>query len=258
MLLIPAIDLLNGRCVRLLKGDFASQTHYEDEPQRLLARYAAFGVPWVHVVDLDGAKDGAAGNRELVLALAARGAPKLQVGGGLRSAAAIADLFTQGAQRVVIGSAAVEAPQSVIGWLQRFGAARVCLAFDVCLDAHAVPRVRTRGWRRGTTLSLWDAVAPYLAHGLTHVLCTDIERDGTLAGPNLALYAQAQERLPQLAWQASGGVASAGDLLALAGTGVAAAVSGKALLDGRINLQELQAFLPSASSPVSTCATAAS
>jgi phosphoribosylformimino-5-aminoimidazole carboxamide ribotide isomerase len=258
MLLIPAIDLLDGRCVRLLQGDFASQTHYEDEPQRVLARYAAFGAPWVHVVDLDGAKDGAAGNRELVLALAARGAPKLQVGGGLRSAAAIAQLLRHGVQRVVIGSAALEAPQSVIGWLGRFGAERVCLAFDVSLDAQAVPRVRTRGWRRGTGVSLWDAVAPFLGHGLAHVLCTDIERDGTLAGPNLALYEEARERLPQLAWQASGGIAGASDLAALAATGVAAAVSGKALLDGRINLEELKAFLPSASSPVSTCATAAS
>jgi phosphoribosylformimino-5-aminoimidazole carboxamide ribotide isomerase len=258
MLLIPAIDLLDGRCVRLFKGDFDAQTRYEDDPQELLRRYSALGAPWLHVVDLDGARNGAAANRQIVLALACKHALKLQVGGGMRSAEAIADLFAHGVDRVVVGSAAVEEPQSVIGWLERFGSERVCLAFDVSLDARAAPRVRTRGWMHSTTLSLWSAVEPFLARGLKHVLCTDIERDGTLAGPNLALYRQAAGRLPQLAWQASGGVRNAADLVALAGTGVAAAVSGRALLDGRIKPEELQAFLPSASLPVLTCVTGAS
>jgi len=246
MLLIPAIDLKDGHCARLFKGDFNAQTHYDHEPKELLHRYSALGAPWLHVVDLDGAKDGEMGNRALILALASERALKLQVGGGVRSTEAIEDLLAHGVDRIVVGSTAIEAPRSVIAWLKRFGCERVCLAFDVLLDSFAVPRVRTRGWKRSTPLDLWRAVKPFLEYGLKHVLCTDVERDGTLAGPNLDLYTQATAHLPQLAWQASGGVRDAADLSALAATGVAAAICGKALLEGRINTKELQAFLPSA------------
>jgi phosphoribosylformimino-5-aminoimidazole carboxamide ribotide isomerase len=258
MLLIPAIDLKDGRCVRLLKGDFNSETRYECAPQDLLRRYRALGAPWLHVVDLDGARDGVGANSALVLALASAGTPKLQVGGGVRSAAVIERLLAAGIERVVVGSAAIEAPQAVGGWLARFGSERVCLAFDVRLDASGVARVHTHGWTRGTALELWEAIEPFRARGLKHVLCTDIDRDGALAGPNLALYAQATRRFPDLAWQASGGVRHSADLTALAATGVAAALSGKALLEGHIEAEELQAFLPNASLPASTSATAAS
>ncbi len=129
---------------------------------------------------------------------------------------------------------------------QRYGAERLCLAFDVRLDADGIPRVRTRGWRTDSALSLWDAVAAYARCGLKHVLCTDIERDGALAGPNLALYREALRRFPQIAWQASGGVASGADLVALAERGVPAAISGKALLEERITREELRPFLPNA------------
>jgi phosphoribosylformimino-5-aminoimidazole carboxamide ribotide isomerase len=258
MLLIPSIDLTDGRCVRLRQGDFTAQTHYDEEPLALLRRYRTLGAPWLHIVDLDGAKDGAMVNRALVLTLASERALKLQVGGGIRSAEAIEELLAHGVARVVVGSAAVEDPRSVIAWLKRFGRERVCLAFDVRFDAFGMPRVRTHGWTKRTPLDLWRAIKPFLAHGLKHVLCTDIERDGTLAGPNLALYTQATGHLPHLAWQASGGVADATDLTALAAIGVAAAISGRALLDGRIKPEEFHAFLPSASSPVSTCATAPS
>ena len=258
MLLIPAIDLKDGRCVRLFKGDFNEETRYEHDPKELLRRYHALGAPWLHVVDLDGAKHGVMANRASVLALASERALKLQVGGGVRSAETIEDLLAHGVERVVVGSAAVEEPGSVIAWLKRFGAERVCLAFDVRLDSFAVPRVRTQGWRRNTPLDLWRAVRPFLEHGLKHVLCTDIERDGTLTGPNLDLYAQATALMPHLAWLASGGVRDAADLSALVATGVAATVTGKALLEGRIKPEEMKAFLPSASLPISTSATAPS
>jgi len=235
MLLIPAIDLKDGHCVRLFKGDFNAETRYGQDPHALLRRYSALGAPWLHVVDLDGAQDGAMGNRARVLALASDRALKLQVGGGISSSEAIEDLLAQGVARVVIGSAAVEEPRAVIAWLKRFGPERVCLAFDVRLDCFAVPRVRTQGWKKSTPLDLWRAVKPFLAHGLKHVLCTDIERDGALTGPNIALYSQATAHLPHLAWQASGGVRDVADLTALAKTGVAAAISGKALLDGCIH-----------------------
>jgi phosphoribosylformimino-5-aminoimidazole carboxamide ribotide isomerase len=146
VLLIPAIDLRNGRCVRLLKGDFAAETRYEFEPHELLQRYREIGATWLHVVDLDGARDGTLVNRSIAVSLASQTAVKLQVGGGVRSAAIIDDLLRHGVSRVVIGSLAVEQPQEVLKWLDQFGAARICLAFDIRKDDSGVPRVRTRGW----------------------------------------------------------------------------------------------------------------
>jgi phosphoribosylformimino-5-aminoimidazole carboxamide ribotide isomerase len=246
VLLIPAIDLRNGRCVRLLKGDFAAETRYEFEPHELLQRYRDIGATWLHVVDLDGARDGTLANRSIVVSLASQTAVKIQVGGGVRSAAVIDDLLRNGVSRVVIGSLAVEQPQEVIGWLNRFGPARLCLAFDVKNDDAGVPRVRTRGWTQGGQLSLWQALEPFLEHGLQHLLCTDIDRDGALTGPSLELYREALRRHPQIAWQASGGVRDAADLAALAQLGMAAAVSGKALLEERMTAKELRPFLPNA------------
>jgi len=258
MLLIPAIDLRAGRCVRLYQGDFAVETRYEYSPRQLLEKYRALGATWVHIVDLDGARDGVSANREVILDLAARGGLKLQVGGGIRSAEVMEDLISSGIERVVIGSAAVERPDDVIAWSSRFGADRICLALDVRHDGDRGPQVRTRGWRSGTAISLWEALATYPAAAVRNVLCTDIERDGALTGPNLALYRDAVARFPRIAWQASGGVRDAADLAALARTGVAAAVSGKALLEERITPEELRPFLPDASSPASTSATARS
>lgn len=248
MLLIPAIDLRGGRCVRLYQGDFAAETRYEHAPRQLLEKYQALGASWLHVVDLDGARDGALANREVILDLAAQRGPKLQVGGGIRSAQTIEELISSGVERVVVGSAAVERPGEVIEWASRFGVDRICLALDVRHE-RGEPQVRTRGWKSGTSLSLWEALALYPAAAVRHVLCTDIERDGALAGPNLDLYREAIGRFPRIAWQASGGVRDAADLAALARIGAAAAVSGKALLEERIGPEELRPFLPDASFP---------
>ena len=256
MLLIPAIDLRKGRTVRLFQGDFDAETRYELQPHELLLRYRGLGASWLHVVDLDGAKDGSLSNRSIIVALASQRAVRLQVGGGIRSSATIDDLLQQGVSRVVIGSTAVERPDEVNEWLVRYGSEKICLAFDIRLDDGGVPRVRTRGWTEGTALSLWDAVARFPAGRLKHVLCTDIERDGALTGPNVELYREAVTRFSHLQWQASGGVRDASDLAALAKTGVAGAVSGKALLEERITSEELRPFLQDASSPASTFATA--
>jgi phosphoribosylformimino-5-aminoimidazole carboxamide ribotide isomerase len=256
MLLIPAIDLRKGRTVRLFRGDFAAETRYELQPNELLLRYRGLGASWLHVVDLDGAKDGSLFNRSIIVALASQRAVRLQVGGGIRSSATIDDLLQQGVSRVVIGSTAVERPDEVNEWLVRYGPEKICLAFDIRLDTGGVPRVQTRGWTEGTALSLWDAVARFPADRLKNVLCTDIERDGALTGPNIELYREAVTRFPHLEWQASGGVRDASDLAALAKTGVAGAVSGKALLEERITTEELRPFLQDASSPASTFATA--
>jgi len=255
MLLIPAIDLRKGRIVRLFQGDFAAETRYEYQPHELLLRYRGLGATWLHVVDLDGAKEGVLSNRSIIVALSSQQAVRLQVGGGIRSTATIDDLLRQGVSRVVIGSTAVERPDEVNEWLVRYGPDRICLAFDIRLDG-GVPLVRTRGWTEGTTLSLWDAVARFPADRIKHVLCTDIERDGALTGPNVDLYREAVSRFPNLQWQASGGVRDASDLAALAKTSVAGAVSGKALLEERFTSEELRPFLQDASSPASMSVTA--
>ena len=258
MILIPSIDLRNGRCVRLLKGNFDQETRYDLEPHELLHRYRALGASWLHVVDLDGAKDGKLANRSVIVRLASTKALKIQVGGGVRSTAVVDDLLRNGIDRVIVGSAAVEKPAEVHGWLKKYGAEKIGLAFDIRHDAQGSPRVVIRGWTKESTLSLWEAIDSYLPHGLKHVLCTDVELDGALAGPAVKLYEEGVKRYPQIAWQASGGVRSAADLTALAATGSAAAISGKALLEELIKPSELLPFLPNASSPASTSATARS
>ena len=249
MELIPAIDLRDGRVVRLLQGDFDQETRYELSPQALLARYAGAGARWVHVVDLDGARDGQAANRPVVAALAACGGPSIQSGGGLRSSRSVKALLAAGVKRAVLGSVAVHEPGEVMEWFEEFGTESLVLALDVRLDAAGIPRVTTHGWREQSSISLWDLVRRYLSVGLRHVLCTDVSRDGALTGPNLSLYREAVVRFPEIAWQASGGVRDVPDLKALSETGVSAAIAGKALIEGHIDLEDLQPFLPGASSP---------
>jgi phosphoribosylformimino-5-aminoimidazole carboxamide ribotide isomerase len=255
MILIPSIDLRAGRCVRLLKGNFDAETRYDLEPHELMLRYRALGANWLHVVDLDGAKDGQLANRSVIVRLASQRALNIQVGGGVRSQAVVDDLLRNGIDRVIVGSAAVENPTEVQGWLKRYGAEKIGLAFDIRHDARGVPRVLTRGWTRESRLTLWEAIESYLPHDLKHVLCTDVELDGALQGPAVSLYAEAVKRHPQISWQASGGVRSAADLAALAAVGAAYAISGKALLEELIQPSELGPFLPNASSPASTSAT---
>jgi len=179
----------------------------------------------------------------VIAGLAAQPGIQLQVGGGVRDRTSVDALLALGIARLAIGSAAVEDRGAVEQWLAQLGPERICLAFDVALPVNGPPLLRTRGWRAATALSLWDAVEQYLPCGLRHVLCTDIARDGAMAGPNLALYTEAVARYPQLQWQASGGVSASGDLQALATTGVAAAVCGKALLEARLPDGELQPYL---------------
>jgi phosphoribosylformimino-5-aminoimidazole carboxamide ribotide isomerase len=249
MLLVPSIDLRNGRCVRLEEGDFNTQTTYNIEPAALLRRYHLAGARWLHIVDLDGARDGVTINAPIIQNLARHSGISLQVGGGVRSASTIERLLAAGVSRVVIGSAAVQRPAEVASWLRAFGPDRICVALDVRIGPSSMPYVHTHAWTVNSALTLWDAVAAFPAGSLKHVLCTDIARDGTYRGPNLALYRLAIARFPALEWQASGGIRSASDLAALANLGVAAAVSGKALLEERIPLKELRKFWPGELSP---------
>jgi phosphoribosylformimino-5-aminoimidazole carboxamide ribotide isomerase len=246
MHLIPAIDLRDGHCVRLLHGDFEAETRYATDPETLLIKYRDLGAAWLHIVDLDGARGGTLDNRAIILRLAGQKGVKLQVGGGLRNTAALTQVLDAGVARAVLGSTALTQTEQVRAWLKHFGADRLTLAFDVCIDDQGIPRVTTHGWQRQSEHSLWNALEPYIASELKHVLCTDVARDGALTGPNLGLYAEAARRYPQLEWQASGGIRNAHDLHALADVGASAAISGKALLEDLIPLEELHPFLPNA------------
>lgn len=246
MLLIPSIDLRGGHCVRLRRGDFDAETRYAQDPVQLLRQYRDWGAPWLHVVDLDGARDGRPANRDTIARLAAESGVALQVGGGLRSRDAIAALLALGVARVVVGSAAVEASDEVARWLDEFGPERIALALDVRHDAAGIPVLRTRGWRQDAGHSLFDVLDRYAGTGLRHVLCTDVERDGALGGANVDLYRLGVQRYPAVHWQASGGIAEIEDLRALAATGAKAAVCGTALLEGRLPPKDLQPFLRAA------------
>jgi phosphoribosylformimino-5-aminoimidazole carboxamide ribotide isomerase len=243
VLLIPSIDLRGGRCVRLLKGEFHAETRYEVDPLDLLNRYADAGARWLHLVDLDGARDGTPGNHGLIARMAGAGRLRIQLGGGLRTRELAEQALALGVARVVIGSAAVENPALLRELLSAHGPEAVCLAIDVRVDEGGTPRVRTKGWVEEHALSLWQLLESFADTDLKHVLCTDISRDGALAGPSIELYAEAQRRFPRIAWQASGGISSAADLARLAQMGLAAAISGKALLEGRISMEELQPYL---------------
>lgn len=238
MELFPAIDLLGGACVRLKQGDFAQSTVYEQDPLAAAEGFAQEGARWLHVVDLDGAKDGAARQTDLIAQLAQKTSLNLQVGGGLRSEGDIETLLRAGARRVVIGSIAVQDPATTRGWLARFGGEKIILALDLRLDEKGVPEVLTRGWQEGSRQSLWDLLAVYEGSGLRTFLCTDVARDGMMAGPNLDLYRAIRARFPRLDLLASGGIGQLDDLRALAKLGASGAIVGKALYEKRFTLRQ--------------------
>lgn len=243
MEIIPAIDLLGGRCVRLYQGDFSKVTEYDRDAVTLAEIYRAAGARRLHVVDLDGARTGTPANTGIVRRLAAGRGLAVQVGGGIRTLEMADALLTAGAERVVVGSVAINAPPAVIGWITARGAERFVLAFDVKLDGTTgEPLAVTDGWRQSSGKRLWDLMDEFMAAGARHFLCTDVGRDGTLAGANNELYADCVRRYPSARIIASGGIGSAADLPALAATGVAGVVTGKALLDGRLTLEEIRQF----------------
>jgi phosphoribosylformimino-5-aminoimidazole carboxamide ribotide isomerase len=242
MRLIPAIDLRDGRCVRLFKGDFEQETRYEVDPVALAGQYAELGANWLHVVDLDGAKSGSPVNLPLIERMRAAAGVDVQYGGGIRTSASLEQALRV-VTRAVIGSLAVTDAAIVTEWFTKHGPERLVLALDVRLDDSDTPVIATHGWTRASTLTLEAAIERYMAVGLRHVLCTDIDRDGALTGPNVDLYRDCAARWPGIEFQASGGVRNVADLAALAAAGAAAAVSGKALLEGRLTPEEIRPFL---------------
>ena len=235
MLIYPAIDLMGGRCVRLAQGRFDDAKTYSDDPAEALDAFAAAGAEWTHIVDLDGARARSPRQHDLIASLAGRARQKLQVAGGFRERDQLARMFDAGVGRVVIGSLAVSAPETVAAFIDEYGGERITLAFDVRL-ADGVPEIATAGWTESSGRSLWDAAALYPA--ARHILVTDISRDGMLAGPNIELMTEIVQRLPSLSLQASGGVATLDDLATLARTGAVGAIVGKALWEERFRLEE--------------------
>jgi len=238
MIVYPAIDLRQGKCVRLSQGRFDQATTYADDPVIVARDFAAAGASWLHVVDLDGAKDGNAAQTKLVLRIATESGLKVQTGGGIRSEVQIEACFAGGVARVVIGSLALTNPGLVATWLDRFGRDRIVLALDVKPTDDGSWPVATHGWQKESGKTLFEVIDEYGAAYMRHVLCTDVSRDGLLAGPNLDLYRALTQRYPKLQVQASGGVASVEDLRELKATGVAGVVVGKALYEGGVALAE--------------------
>jgi len=242
MNIIPAIDLRGGQCVRLYKGDFEQVTVYSDDPASLAENYAASGFGYLHIVDLDGALRGSQENQDCIQAISQASTMSVQLGGGIRDATTLEHWFAAGVKRCVIGSMAVTNKDLVKSWLQDYSGDQIVLALDVRFDEQGMPRLSTHGWTRTSSISLWDAVDDYINCGLKHVLCTDISRDGALNGPNLELYETFSTRYPQIELQASGGVRDINDIKQTALTGASAAITGRALLDGRISQQEIESF----------------
>lgn len=233
---IPAIDLRSGEVVRLKQGDYDRQTTYASDPRELAARYAQAGARWLHLVDLDGARSGSLDNLAVITAIAADGT-QIQAGGGVREEADIKRLFDAGVQRVVLGSVAIRDPELVAGWLAEYGADRLTIALDTRRidDRWALP---SAGWTEVESRTL-DELAPWYAeHGAKHLLCTDIERDGMLAGFNLDLYRHLADTVPTLDVQASGGVRSLDDIRAAREVGARGVILGRALLEGRFTVEQ--------------------
>jgi len=243
LIVIPAIDLKGGLCVRLFQGEFDQQTDYSNDPVSVAREFATLGFPILHMVDLDGARSGEQTNRGIVSQVADQTAFKIQLGGGIRNTETVRSWLTGGVSRCVIGSLAVNEADLVKGWLAEFGSDRIVLALDVRINDAGEPLLATHGWTKESRSTLWQCVDDYREHGLEHVLCTDISRDGAMSGPNIDLYREFISRYPAIRLQASGGVRHLGDLENLREAGAAAAISGRALLDGRISKEEISSFL---------------
>lgn len=237
MLILPAIDLRGGECVRLLQGRFDAVTRYDADPFARAAAFRAAGAEALHVVDLDGAEVGEPRQHALIGEIARASGLKVQAGGGVRTRGDVARLLEAGASRAVVGSAAVRKPEDVVDWLQDFGPERIVLALDVRLTERG-PEVLTHGWTEDSGVDLWTALDRLAEGAPKHVLVTDVARDGALTGPNLPLIEKITSRRPDLALQASGGVAELDDLAPLNAAGAAAAVVGKALYENRFTLEQ--------------------
>lgn len=238
MILYPAIDLMGGEVVRLDRGRFDQATRYDSDPRAALARFEEAGADWVHIVDLDGARAGRPKQHDIIAGLAKDTPLKIQAAGGVRRREDVARLHGVGAARVVTGSMCVKEPRRVAEWLEEYGADAIAAALDIRLDSDNAPIVSVNGWTQDSGVDLWFALKAFPKGLLKHCLVTDVNRDGAMQGPNLALIQQFVEERPDLDLQASGGVRDIADIKALRDLGAAGAVVGKALYEDRVELPE--------------------
>lgn len=236
--IIPAIDLIDGRCVRLTQGDYAIKKVYEQEPLDMAKMYADCGVRRLHVVDLDGAKAKEPCNLRVLERLATHTSLDIEWGGGIKSEDALRMAIDAGAARVICGSVAVDNRELFASWLQQFGSGRVILGADV-RDG----KVATHGWLKESQIGVEELVEDFLSSGLTQLICTDISKDGMLMGPNFDLYVALQQRFPAVDVTLSGGISSFADVERADELGIRAAIIGKAIYEGRITLKDLERWL---------------
>jgi len=232
--LIPAIDIINGQCVRLTKGDYDQKTVYRDSPAEVAREFEELGFKRLHVVDLDGAKSKHIVNTEVLQAITKTTLLRVDFGGGIKTDKDIETAFENGAEMVTVGSIAVTHPERFIAWLQKYGAERLILGADVRNG-----KISINGWKEDSTEDLLPFLKKYIEAGVKNVLCTEISKDGTLQGPAIELYRSVMKEYPDLHLIASGGVSSIEDIQALNEAGIPAVVFGKAIYEGKINLKEL-------------------
>ncbi|GAB2784409.1 phosphoribosylformimino-5-aminoimidazole carboxamide ribotide isomerase [Hymenobacter luteus] len=238
MEIIPAIDLINGQCVRLTEGDFSQQTTYDSDPLAVAQRFEQHGVKRLHLVDLDGARAKQPVNLPVLERIARHTALEIDFGGGLQSEEAVRQAFGAGARQITAGSIAVREPETVAGWLRVFGAECIIVGADFRDNFISI-----NAWAEQSERTLQEFVADYLTAGASTFICTDVSKDGKLQGPALATYQQLREQLPAAQLVASGGVTTLADVEALAAIGMHGAIIGKAIYEGTITLAELQPWL---------------
>lgn len=236
MIILPAIDIIGGRCVRLSQGDYNQQTQYEATPVDMVKQYVAHGFKRIHVVDLDGAKASSPQNLDTLSELAAVPGAEIEWGGGIKSVEALGEVLDAGAKYAVVGSVAAKQPELFEQWLRMFGPERIVLGADV-----REGRVAVNGWQEEMDVTIDDLVDRFLKYGLSQVICTDISRDGMLQGPATELYVRLQKKYPKVDFTVSGGISSMADIHALKAAHLRRVIVGKAIYEGRITLDELYA-----------------
>ncbi|NDV56547.1 1-(5-phosphoribosyl)-5-[(5-phosphoribosylamino)methylideneamino]imidazole-4-carboxamide isomerase [Bacteroides sp. 519] len=236
--LIPAIDIIDGKCVRLSQGDYGTKKVYNENPVEVAKEFEAHGIRRLHVVDLDGAASHHIVNYKVLDQIASRTSLIIDFGGGIKSDEDLIIAFDNGAEMVTVGSLAVKSPELFLKWLERYGAGKMILGADVKDNKIAV-----NGWKDETTQDIFPFLKDYIHHGVEKVICTDISKDGMLEGPSIDLYKEILKLHPNLYLIASGGVSNLDDIFALQEACVPAVIFGKAIYEGRIQLKDLYQFL---------------
>ena len=234
MTIIPAIDIIDGKCVRLTKGDYATKKVYSEDPLAVAKQFEEAGLKRLHLVDLDGARTGKPANLKILETIAANTDLQIDFSGGIHSQKLVNEAFNAGAWYITLGSIAARSETLVSGWIRAFGADRFIIAADVQEE-----KVMIRGWTEPTGLLVYDLIERYKAIGVKHFMCTDIARDGMLKGPSVNLYAKILKLHKGISLIGSGGVATTADVKKLKSTGCSGAIIGKAIYENKIKLSEL-------------------